>query len=198
MPGPAGRPRDPAIDAAVLEAARQQLATHGYEAMSLVAVAEQAGTTRQALYRRWPTKAALAVAAIASLADRLQPPGSDDPYTDLVAEMEAFAAGVSRPNGISLVGTMLQDSAEPELRERYREVVVRPRRARLRAIFERAAAAGLLDSEQEGGVGFDLAAAACTGTRYAVHLAGAPAGRRWAEQTAALVWRGLGGTVPEG
>jgi len=36
--------------------------------MSLAAVAQEAGTTRQALYRRWPTKASLAAAAVAAAA----------------------------------------------------------------------------------------------------------------------------------
>ena len=34
---------------------------NGYDAMSVVAVAADAGTTRQAVYRRWPTKADLAL-----------------------------------------------------------------------------------------------------------------------------------------
>ena len=49
--------------------ANRRLAASGYEAMSLAAVAQEAGTTRQALYRRWPTKAALAAAAVLGVED---------------------------------------------------------------------------------------------------------------------------------
>jgi len=188
-PGAAGRPRDPGIDAAVLAAARRHLATHGYEAMSVVAVADEAGTTRQALYRRWPTKADLATAAIASMSQAADRPDTDDPYADLVAELAAFHAGVTRPNGLSMVGSMLQDGTDAELRDLYRVRVVAPRRRRLRHILQRAAAVGLLAPDAD----VDHAVAACTGILYALHLAGRRIPRNWPERTAAFVWRGLGG-----
>ena len=92
----------------MLDAAVRHLSAHGYDGMSVVAVAEEAGTTRQALYRRWPSKADLATAAIAGLSRAEERSDSDDPYRDLVAELRAFQAGVSRPNGVSMVGSMLQ------------------------------------------------------------------------------------------
>lgn len=187
-----GRPRDPDIDAAVLAAARRQLATHGYDAMSLVAVAEEAGTTRQALYRRWPTKADLATAAIASMSRASERPDTDDPYADLVAELTAFHAGVTRPNGISMVGSMLQDATDAHLKALYRERLVAPRRARLRHILERAAAADLIDPDAD----LDHAVAACTGILYALHLTGRRVPKDWPARTAAFVWRAVGGAPP--
>jgi AcrR family transcriptional regulator len=187
---PAGRPRDPEIDTAVLAAARRQLAAVGYDAMSLVAVAAEAGTTRQALYRRWPTKADLATAAIASLASTDRRPDTDDPFDDLVAELAAFRAGVLRPNGVHMVGSMLQEGTDPHLRDLYRARIVAPRRARLHHILTRAAEAGLVDADAD----FHHAVAACTGTLYALVLAGRPVGRRWPQRTAAMVWRSIGGS----
>lgn len=184
-----GRPRDPAIDDAVLRAAQHHLAAYGYESMSLVAVAEEAGTTRQALYRRWPSKADLATAAVAALADAEPVPESGDPYADLLAELSAFHRGISRPNGMSLVGSMLQDAADPELRSHYRARLVRPRRARLRRILERAAAADLIDRDAD----IEFAVASCTGVRYAQALAGTRVAPDWPARTAALVWRAVGG-----
>ena len=94
-----GRPRDELIDAHLLEVTRRHLAEYGYAAMSLVAIAEEAGTTRPTIYRRWPTKADLAAAAVAALADASTPPVSDDPYADLCAELTSFRRGISRPTG---------------------------------------------------------------------------------------------------
>ena len=54
-----------AIHAGILAAARRQLSCLGYEGMSLASVAEEACTTRQALYRRWTDKSQLAAEAIA-------------------------------------------------------------------------------------------------------------------------------------
>lgn len=188
----AGRPRDPDIDVAVLAAARRHLAAHGYDAMSVAAVAEEAGTTRQALYRRWPSKADLATAAIASLSQADDRPDTDDPFADLVVELTAYQRGVSRPNGISMVGSMLQDATDPDLKALYRERIVAPRRARLRSIVQRGVDAGLLAPDAD----VDYAVAACTGTLYAMELAGLRIPRTWARRTAALIWRAAGGEPP--
>ncbi|CRH12004.1 TetR family transcriptional regulator [Mycobacterium tuberculosis] len=55
----AGRPRDPRIDSAILSATAELLVQIGYSNLSLAAVAERAGTTKSALYRRWSSKAEL-------------------------------------------------------------------------------------------------------------------------------------------
>ncbi len=115
----AGRPRDPEIDRRVLETARRHLAAHGYEALSVASVAVEAGTTRQALYRRWPSKADLATAAIAAMSEAAERPATDDPFADLVAELRAYARGVGRPDGVSMVGTMLLRSTDPALVSLY-------------------------------------------------------------------------------
>jgi AcrR family transcriptional regulator len=187
-----GRARDPGIDARILAVAHRHLAAKGYEAMSLAAVAAEAGTTRQALYRRWPTKAALAAdalkAADAGLGSEV---ATGDPRADLAAELASFQRGVSRPGRMSLVGTMLQDSTAPEARARYQAQVVAPRRARIRAILERAQALGLIDQDAD----LEVAVTMCTGSWYARALAGAPPPPNWPARTAALAWRAVGGVV---
>jgi AcrR family transcriptional regulator len=50
----AGRPRDPRIEQSALAAARELLAEGGYPTITMAAVAQRAGTTKAALYRRWP------------------------------------------------------------------------------------------------------------------------------------------------
>ena len=132
-----GRKRDPRIDKRVLEVAGRQLAKSGYDALSIAAVAHDADTTRQAVYRRWPTKASLAAAALQrAVEEPATPTNSLHPYRDLVAELANFQRGVSRPGRMSLVGTMLQDGIDPTVRARYQERVIAPRRRRLRAILE--------------------------------------------------------------
>jgi AcrR family transcriptional regulator len=187
-----GRPRDAEIDARVLGVVRRRLAEHGYEAMSVSAVAAEAGTTRQALYRRWPTKADLATAAIAAMSEAEARQATGEPFADLVRELEAFRRGVSRPDGLSMVGTMLLRATDPALVALYRERVVGPRRARLREILERARAAGLLD--RDGDV--ETVLTMLTGSWYARALAGEPPAPDWAARVAALAWRALGGTRP--
>ena len=187
-----GRKRDRRIDERVLTVAGQQLAASGYEAMSIAAIAHDAGTTRQAVYRRWPTKASLAAAALQRAADEAAGAAdSDDPYRDLIAELANFQAGVSLPGRMSLVGTMLQDGIDPGVRARYQERVIAPRRQRLRAILERARAQGLIDADAD----LEIAVTLGTGSWYARALAGSPPPGRWPERTAALVWRAVGGEI---
>jgi AcrR family transcriptional regulator len=58
-PARAGRPRDGRIDDAVRAATVELLETVGYLQLSVGAIAERAGTTKPAIYRRWATKAHL-------------------------------------------------------------------------------------------------------------------------------------------
>ena len=80
--GRRGRSRDPGIDARLLDAAYRHLSVNGFEALSLTGVAREAGTTRQALYRRWPDKASLAAAALGVL---LAGCGGDEPISQYTA-----------------------------------------------------------------------------------------------------------------
>lgn len=187
-----GRARNLDIDARVLAAANRHLSAHGYEAMSLTAVAHEAHTTRQALYRRWPTKASLAAAAL-QVAEDAGPDGhTQDPLADLAAELANFQRGVSRPGRLSLVGAMLQDNTAPEVLARYRARVVAPRRGRICAILERAQRLSLIHPDAD----LDVAVTLCTGAWYARALAEPLPPPNWPTRTAALVWRAVGGTFP--
>lgn len=184
-----GRPRDPSIDQALLTAALGELAAVGYEGMSMSSVAARAGTTRTALYRRFESKADLATAAIASMSEAGDRLPTDDPLEDLVIELDAFRRGVSRPNGVSLVGAMLQSSADPDMLALFRRRIVDPRRRRLTGILERARRAGLIDDDAD----IEVAVTTLTGSWYAMALAGTEPPVDWPARLAGLTWRGLGG-----
>jgi len=186
-----GRARDPSIDVRVLDAAVRHLGAYGYEAMSITAVAEEAGTTRQAVYRRWADKSELGAAAMGTVAEKAPTLETTDPFEDLVAELAAFQKGVSRRGRLSLVGTMLQDSVEADVRERYRLQVVAPRRRRLRLILERAQRLGLIDTDAD----LEVAVTMCTGSWYARALAGSAPPQNWPRRTATLIWRAVGGAT---
>lgn len=187
-----GRSRDAGIDTRVLAVAYRHLSANGFEALSLTAVAQEAGTTRQALYRRWPDKASLAAAALATAADLGPAAASQDPLADLAAELADFQRGVSQPGRMSLVGTMLQDSTAPALMARYQGEVIAPRRRRLRAILQRAQQLGLIDADAD----LEVAVTMGTGSWYARALAGDPPPSHWPARAAALIWRAVGGSPP--
>lgn len=64
-----GPQRNPAIDAAVLDATRQLLADKGYSGTSIDAIATLAGVGRPAIYRRWPSKAHIVNEAVYPVLD---------------------------------------------------------------------------------------------------------------------------------
>lgn len=198
-PAGQGRTRDSDIDARILAAAKRQLAVLGYEGMSIAAVAAEADTTRQALYRRWPSKADLAGAVVASVEEPptpaetspAGPPAIADPFAALVAELTDFQRKVSRPGRLSLVGTMLQENTELQVRESYRVMVIHPRRRRIAVILQAAQRLGLIDQDAD----LTVAVTMCTGAWYGRELAGEPVPPHWPTRTATLVWRALGGDV---
>ena len=185
----AGRPRDAEIDAAVLAAARQHLAVHGLAGLSIAAVADDAGTTRPSLYRRWPTKLSLAVAAVADLAEVDPPTPTDDPFADLLAELEHFRHCITDASALALAGVMLQDGVDPEFQQHYREHLVKPRRSRIRACLER----GVLDGSLESDADIAVVTTFATGSWFSFAIGGGKPPRDWAARTAALMWRACGG-----
>lgn len=184
-----GRPRDAAIDAAVLSSTLTHLARDGITGMSIAAIAHDAGTTRPAIYRRWPTKVDLVVAAIAHLASVAPPVPQADPYPDLVAEMDHFRHCISAPGALSLAGLMLGTGVENPVRERYLREVVAPRRTRIRASLEAAAQRHLIDPDAD----LSLAASMLTGSWYAAAVAHVIPTADWPDRIVAQVWRSCGG-----
>jgi AcrR family transcriptional regulator len=58
------RRRGEALEAALLDAAWEELQSVGYERMTIEAVADRAGTSRTVIYRRWGNRPELVIAAL--------------------------------------------------------------------------------------------------------------------------------------
>jgi AcrR family transcriptional regulator len=108
-----GRPRDPRIDDAVLRATVELLAETGYPGLLVSAIAERAGTSKPAIYRRWPSKAHLvheAVFPIGAATDIPDTGSLADDLREMVCRAVAFlttpAARAALPG---LVGEMAAD-----------------------------------------------------------------------------------------
>lgn len=114
IPG-AGRPRDPRIDAAILRATAGLLVEIGYSNLTMAAVAERAGTTKTALYRRWSSKAELVhEAAFPAVHTALQMPAgsiADDIRAMIAAARDVFTSPVVRAALPGLIADMAADSA---------------------------------------------------------------------------------------
>jgi AcrR family transcriptional regulator len=112
----AGRPRDRRIDAAILQATAELLVEIGYSNVTMAAVAERAGTTKTALYRRWSGKAEL----VHEAAFPTTPSAIETPPGDIAADLHAMV-GAARDVFISpvvqaaLPGLIADMSADADL-----------------------------------------------------------------------------------
>ncbi|MBF6141353.1 TetR/AcrR family transcriptional regulator [Nocardia farcinica] len=72
------RRRGAALEEAILTAAAAELLESGYAGLTMEKVAARAGTNKNAIYRRWPHRLALAVAAYRQVATAVAPPDTGD------------------------------------------------------------------------------------------------------------------------
>jgi AcrR family transcriptional regulator len=132
-PRPGGRPRDAALDEAIILATRERLVRDGYSLMTIGDIASDAGVSRPTLYRRWRTKFELVVDAL-DYGFRKQ---RDSYAVDLteMAPREAFTEAVRRldpayfnPDAMVLMSNFAGEAIRtPELLGVLREHAVEPR-----------------------------------------------------------------------
>lgn len=164
------------------------MARDGYARMSVDAVAAAAGVSKPTLYLRYPSKAALATAALAHAREVTAPATTGETRADLVALLRHFRTGVERPFGMAMVGTVLaEEHHTPELVAQFRKQLVEPRRRMLRSVLEDARERGELAADAD----LDTAVNALVGSFYAGYLAGARIPDDWPERAVELVLAGL-------
>ncbi len=92
------------LEDALLDAGWEELVEKGYDAFTIESVAERAQTSRNVLYRRWPTKQELVKAAIASrgFQQTIEIPDTGSLRGDLI-EFMTKANGSRAQKGLALV-----------------------------------------------------------------------------------------------
>jgi AcrR family transcriptional regulator len=145
--GRAGRPLDPTRDVAIIRAALDGLAEVGYDRLSMEEIATRAHAGKGALYRRWPSKAALVVDAVVAWREQLAPlsvPNTGSlrgDFEELVATLPTFDAEATERMGV-VVGLVTAAGRDPELRAELSHTVLQPPRQALRDPLDRAVARG--------------------------------------------------------
>ncbi|HLV71714.1 MAG TPA: TetR/AcrR family transcriptional regulator [Vulgatibacteraceae bacterium] len=138
----AGRPRDRHIDRAVITATLEIQEEAGYAGVSLEAVARRAGTSRPAIYRRWPGRAHLLLAAIADRLDVPEPPDTGCTLCDIGESFNVFVAAYRTIRPEVLSALYAECAPDPELRGRYLRTIVEPARQAVGRTLDRAIARG--------------------------------------------------------
>jgi AcrR family transcriptional regulator len=106
-------------------------------------VAARAGVGKATLYRRWPGKEDLLIAAFAAMKRPLPQPAGESARGDLVAMLTVLADDMDDPRYAQHYA-LLHGAGEryPRLVARYREEVVEPRRDLLRSVLRRGVETG--------------------------------------------------------
>ena len=164
-----GRPRDPALDAAILTAALELFIAHGITGMSIEQVAKRAGVGKPTVYRRWSTKELLVADAIeAHVGTDLQFPTRDEialvPPQELVRRNIAAAARTAADPKFRALVAQVYGSAttHPLLMQTYWDHYIVPRRRLAITMLERAQADGAVARDADLDVLVDMLAGGVT------------------------------------
>ena len=140
-----GRPRSEQAEQAIIEATLDLFAEKGFEGVCVEVVAARAGVGKATIYRRWPNKEELLLAAFASLKSPLPEPKGVSVRDDLLAMVEVMCADKADPRKARRYALLLGDGDKyPRLMARYKETVVQPRRDAMRAVIRRGIETGEL------------------------------------------------------
>ncbi|MDD4865807.1 MAG: TetR/AcrR family transcriptional regulator [Mycobacterium sp.] len=138
---------DPSLDAAILEAALAGLAEHGYDRTSMDDIAARARVGKAAIYRRWPSKAAVVADAIAHWRRGLGP--LDPPDTgSLRGDIDVLVAAVPDFDEAALstikviVGVATAAMHHPVLSAALDELALSTPRQIINAVLDHAVARG--------------------------------------------------------
>jgi AcrR family transcriptional regulator len=138
-PRPRGRPRSAGARAAILAAARQILDEGGITAVTIEGIAARAGVGKPTIYRSWPNAHAVAMAALLSVAERIdEAPSPRSAVTELKRQLRGVAAVFGTRMGRQVAIMIASSSAETELSKSFRNHFILARREEGRAIIARA------------------------------------------------------------
>ncbi len=112
-----GRPRDPAVDRAILNSARSVLARRGFTGTSMDEIARTAGVGKDTLYRRWNSKEVLVQHLLTVLSAESAPvPEHDDPRYALFIFLQDIVRLNTRSDfGAILAGIVGESARNPKL-----------------------------------------------------------------------------------
>ena len=130
--------RGAAVRAAVLEATIAELVEHGFDALSVAAVAARAGVHVTSIYRRWRTPGDLITAAVLDRSvTEIPAPNTGSIHGDLTELARLLIAYLSSPIGYALVRTGVI-AVEDDTLAQARATLLASRLATMRIVIDRA------------------------------------------------------------
>jgi AcrR family transcriptional regulator len=132
------RRRGDTLVAAIQEATMAELASQGYDGLTIEAVAERAQTGKASIYRRWPNKLELALDAIEThLPSVGSTPDTGSVRGDLLMVLRRIAKHMNSKAGGAMRACMSDLKTHAELAAAVRERLVAPRKQVLLDVLQR-------------------------------------------------------------
>ena len=136
LPISRGRPRSDKAHLAILKAALALTEKTGFRALTIDAIAEQAGVGKTTIYRRWPNKAAVVMDAfLALVGPGTRFPDATSPVHRIKLQMRLQACFFRSAKGRMIKVLLGEAQFDPELAEAFRERWIVPRRKMTREVL---------------------------------------------------------------
>src|SRR3954462_11357284 len=147
-PSRGGRPRAPSRDGVIRAAILRLLADVGYGALTMDAVAAEAGVGKATIYRRWRTKQDLVVDTIAELnRDEASAPDSGSLEEDLRLMLRRLVSVINGPVGAATLSLLSTVPHQPALAEAFKTGPVSVWRRSFDEVWARAVQRGEVRSD---------------------------------------------------
>jgi AcrR family transcriptional regulator len=184
--------RSARVVARVLETTLAVLGRDGFGRLRIDDIASQAGVNKTTIYRRWPTRAELVVAALTTLAGppRAVETGRLEP--DLLALFMSATTLKATPAGRGMISALITERGDPEV-DRVCTALREMHRRPARVVLERARVRGELPRRTD----IDLLLDVLTGAVYGrLRECPEPLDADWVRRVIRLVLSGVGARGP--
>lgn len=140
---PPGRPLDTDVQAGLLRATQDLLIEEGFERLTVDAVAKRCTASKATIYRRWPSKVELVVAAASALFPVPEVPDTGDLREDLLASARAYMNEDGHSQAV-LASLLTAARHDPALRTAAQDALGSPFSGLFEHVLTRAVSRGLI------------------------------------------------------
>ena len=153
-----GRPRSDSTHRRILLATRDLLMQDSFAQLRIEHIAARAGVSKAAIYRRWPSKQALALELLVALAGpHISIAETGDTREELLAcVINPMRAVTDTPFGPVIRSLLSQIATDPTLGDPFRATVVQARRTEISRVIERGIARGDLRPDADPRIATEL------------------------------------------
>jgi len=156
-----GRPRNPAVDRAILDMALTLFIEGGLDNVSYDQISRRSGVSRAAIYRRWASRPQLLVAAIEARADDEGASPPDWAERDFRARLDWFILQNSETHALAVLQAaggeiIAQPQSRADLTFLFNESIARPQRLIFGRLMQAAITEDIIDEAAPADLIYDM------------------------------------------